>query len=323
MVFQGMAGRQLLVAMYKATHGTDFVEKIHHELEQLQGAERFIYGLVSVATAYRYTLGQDDIGIGVASNDIAWLQSLNNLSRRKLIFPHGERRFRARHRVIAQFVTDHLIEHGGLHQFVRAMLLIGATHTTVLSPLESPHARLLRTFMNHESMKRWMDVQQARTLYTEFEDALAWHHHYWLHRGALELETDNLPTAEIFLREAKALNDRDVFVDNELAYLAFKKANRSPHDGDSPGLISEAIATLNDIVLRRPDQTRHAYHIMGQQGMLWAERGISDRNEKRVFLEMLLRKAEEACAVESNDLTTSLVENLKRAILSLAITATP
>ena len=64
-------------------------------------------------------------------------------------------------------------------------------------------ARMLRTFMNYQFMYRTVDKEVARNIYGEFEAALEWSSHYWLHRGALELDIEQLGLAENFLNQAR------------------------------------------------------------------------------------------------------------------------
>ena len=97
-------------------------------------------------------------------------------------------------------------------------------------------------------MRHGVGTAQARQIHSDFEEALAWDYHYWLHRGALELENDNLDVAENFLNQAKSINGTDVYIDNELAYLSLKKANQIPAHPDSAKLVEDAIETLDDIV---------------------------------------------------------------------------
>src|SRR5690606_15373475 len=82
-VFQGIAGRQLLVAMHIATHGKDFAEKARDELHDLQSDARFMYGVICVATAHRFSLRQEDVGIACSDGGTEWLRVLDALSRRK------------------------------------------------------------------------------------------------------------------------------------------------------------------------------------------------------------------------------------------------
>lgn len=318
-VFQRLAGRQLLVAMHIATHGSDFEDRAIDELNEMLPEQQFMYGLICVTSAHRYTLRQEDIGIACSHGGTEWLQTLDALTRRKLILPHKGNSFRARHRMIAQFVYDSLVQAGKLHGVVRAIIQLAATKTTQYSSKVSVYSRMLRTFMNHNLMKRAVGLEQAREIYGDFQDALDWNYHFWLHRGALELETDNLDRAENFLNQAKSINDNDVFIDNELAYLAFKKAISHPTHEQSPDLIEEAISTLNDVVNRRPDQMALAYHIMGQQGLMWSRVGVGDREKKRELLEYLQKKVGRATDREPTDIMRQLASDIQRELLSLAV----
>lgn len=64
-IFRELAGRQLLVAMIKATSGKDLEEKAVEELVQLDSDSARIYGLVSVASSFRIGLYRDEIMVGV------------------------------------------------------------------------------------------------------------------------------------------------------------------------------------------------------------------------------------------------------------------
>ena len=63
--FAQRAGRQLLVAMWEATTGKRFEEKIQGELTELEGIQRMVYSLISVASSQRYYLAKDEILVAV------------------------------------------------------------------------------------------------------------------------------------------------------------------------------------------------------------------------------------------------------------------
>jgi hypothetical protein len=67
--FRDQAGRQLLVAMIQATSGRRFEEKAVDELVEL-GADARAYGLIAVASAYRFGLQRNEIllGLGESTN---------------------------------------------------------------------------------------------------------------------------------------------------------------------------------------------------------------------------------------------------------------
>lgn len=318
-VFQAEAGRQMLVAMYKATHGKDFKEKAVEELRELEPTQRFIYGLVCVAHAHRFFLSRDEIGIAFGDDIENWPRALDALVRRKLVLLSAGNAFKARHREIAQFVYDEMNRQGTIADVIRAILKFAGTKTNVGGNWNSRPARMLAVFSNHQLMKRTAGATAGRQIYSEFEYMLSWNFHYWLHRGALELETGNLAAAENFLRQAKALEPGDVFIDNELAYLAFCKANEAPYSMESEQMVRDAIESLNAIAVRRPDQKPYVYHVMGSQGLLWSRKAPMSPSEKRDFLGRLHRNVSEMLSDDPEGIFRALDEDLRREILSIAV----
>ena len=192
-VFRRQAGRQLLVAMHYATNGVQFEEKVEDEMNNMDVGQKFIYGVVSIASAHRFVLNQEDIGIGCGTSDLHWLRVLRGLCDRRIIVREGQGRIRARHRIIAQFAYDALVEQGTTEEIVYALLQIGAANTTHVTLRQSRHMRMLKTFVNHNFMQRVLgDIPKTRRMYGQFEDALNWNYHFWLHRGAVEVESGRL-----------------------------------------------------------------------------------------------------------------------------------
>ena len=317
-IFQKQAGRQMLVAMHIATSGRTFEEKVHDELQNMSEPRRFIYGLISVATAHRFALRREDIGLAYTDGvDMDWLRLLNELERRKLVIGQGNLTYVARHRVVAQFAYDSLVERGQLGAITYGLIRIGATKTTENTPRNAMPARLLRTFLNHNYLMR-VGVPQARTVYDTFEDALAWSYHFWLHRGALEVEQGDLGLAENFLNQASAINPSDVFVDTELAYLMMKRANESPGTITGAELVEDALYKLDRVVDRRPDQASHAYHIAVTQGLLWVH-SIQSRDQMLAFLNRLKDRAEAGVRRDGSKLMREALKDVQRAILKMAV----
>ncbi|MEX0733537.1 MAG: SIR2 family protein [Steroidobacteraceae bacterium] len=319
-VFRAEAGRQMLVAMYKATHGVDFREKAVDELRELEPTHRFLYAIVCVANAYRFNLYKDEIGIAFGDDIALWPSALDLLARRKLLLTGPDDSFKARHREIAQFIYSEVKTTGVISDVIRGLVKIAATKTGPNLSRQSRPMKLLRTFISHRLIKRDVGAEVGREIYGQFEAFLEWDHHYWLHRGALELESGNLGPAENFLLQARAIEPTDVFVDNEIAYLNLRKANQRPNDVGSDSLLRESFATLEAVVGRRPDQRAHAYHIMGREGLQWSRHAIMPIRDRQVFLEMLLQKVQEAMPDDVESMLFSLENDLRRELLSLAVT---
>jgi hypothetical protein len=318
-VFEAEAGRQMLVAMYKATHGVDFKDRAVDELRGLEMTQRFLYGLVAVAHAHRFFLTRDEIAIASGDEAEEWPRALEALVRRKIILSGAGDAYKARHREIAQFVYDELIEQGAIADVIRALIRVAGTKTSINTHRTSRPARMLTTFISHNLLKRTVGPAVGRQIYSEFEYLLDWDYHYWLHRGALELESENLALAETFLAQSKGIEPNDVFVDNELAYLKLRKANARPADTNSEMLVRDAIQTLESVVLRRPDQRAHAYHIMGSQGLIWAQQSSMVLEDKRIFLTMLRDRVRSALPADTDNMLSTLEKELQRQLLSLAV----
>lgn len=320
--FKQAANRQLLVAMYETTSGHKFAERAADELADLEGESKLAYALVSAASAYRFSLTRDEVVIACGDSSNETLNSINALVRRKLIYSvvsKGEY-LRARHRVIADMVYSHLVQTGQFERVLRGLILIGVAKVSPATDRNARASRLLRTFVNHNFIRRAVDIEVGRNIYAEFEDALSWDSHYWLHRGALELEQDELDLAENFLNQALSINSGDIFIQTEWAYLLFKKALLTPATQAAKDYVSEAISGLETVIIKRQDQSAHAYHILGQQGLNWASTDALSKQEKAEFLAEMLSRIDTAVRMHPRDAhLTGLQQRLKKAALSLAV----
>ena len=318
-IFRAEAGRQMLVAMYKATHGREFKEKVIEELGELEPPQRFLYGLVCVAHAHRFHLGRDELAIAFGDDIEQWPRALDYLTRRKLLLGGTEGGYSGRHREISQFVYSELTRLGSIADVIRGLVKIGGTKATVGTSRTSRGGKMLGTFINHALMKRTVGPTVGRQIYGEFEELLAWDYHYWLHRGALELESDNLGLAENFLHQAKGIEPNDVFVDNELAYLALRRAVNEPYSVESEQLVRDAIAGFDAIAERRPDQRARIYHVMGTQGLEWSKRARMSVAERAAFLGRLHRNVQSVLDDDTDGMLARLDVDLRREILGLAV----
>ena len=121
------------------------------------------------------------------------------------------------------------------------------------------------------------------------------------------------------MRQSKSLDPNDVFVDNELAYLNFRKANNAPTDIGSQDLVDAAMETLASVALKRPDQRAHTAHIAGSQGLRWVQNSDMTQKKKKEFLEALLRDVQHAMPDDVENMLSHLADELKRAILMMAV----
>ena len=319
--FKEQANRQLLVAMYQATSGRRFEEKVTEELFELEGESQFVYALLAVASAYRFGLSRDEIIIAVGDKSNTTLNIIGNLLNRHLIVASRDGvSCRARHRVIARILVDALQQRGLVYDVLYGLVLIGASKTAPGAQKSARPYRIIRVFNNHDLLFRMLDAEQARNLYGAFENSLNWDSHYWLQRGSLEVEEGDLNLAENFLNQAKSLAPDDPFIDNEWAYLLFRKAINKPGSMDAPDLVEEATEILTRLIGTSKAGDQYPYHVLGSQGLAWARRGIRKEGERTAYLRKVLAtvKIGSAKYSHSKDLA-QLEQDLTREILSLAI----
>ena len=318
-VFEAEAGRQMLVAMYKATSGEELKDRAVTEFTELEEMQKYLYGLVCLAHTHRFMLTKEEIGIACGDDIERWPHALDMLVRRRVIVELENESYRARHREIAQFVSIAMNQHGSVDDIVRALIRVAATKAGPHMHRRSRPIRMLVAFVNHNFMQQTVGTQQGRNIYNEFEYLLEWDHHFWLHRGALELEAGSLGLAENFLQQAKSIAPNDFFVDVELAYLLLKKAIASPQHASSHSWVDEAISTLSFIANSKPGHRAHVAHIAGSQGLIWV--GISGMSgaEKQIFLERILKLVREAIPDDHEQILPSLGNDIQRELLLMAV----
>ncbi len=319
--FRKQAGRELLVAMYQATTGLDFRTKMVQELEDLKGTSRFIYALVALTSAHRFPMTRDEVVIAVADRSNTVLNEIRTLLTRNLIVrTRDELALQARHRVIASVLFDALTLSGQLFDLIYGVIIAALSKFREGEGRASRPSRMLQTFLNHEFLGRTLGLEQTRNLYGQCETLLRDDYHYWLHRGAIEVEQGDLALAENFLSQAKGLAPADSYVLNEWAYLLFRKAIEHPASADACRYVDDALDILNGLISNRTNAGAHAYHVMASQGLAWSRRGITSKVERAEFLEQVKNNLLEGCALfpDSTDLR-QLERDVQKEILGLAV----
>ena len=309
-----------MVAMYTATHGRRFEEKVGDELQSMNSLQKSIYGTICVASAYRLYLRKEDIAIAFSEHGNTWLSELNKLESRKMILKKRYDAYSGRHRIVDQFVFDALRHTGELFSITKLLIKIGASKTTPNTPKSSQVYRLLRVFTNHNFIKNAVGPDVGREIYNEFEEYLEWSSHFWLHRGALELEENIFDRAELFLKTARGIDRVDPFIDTELAYLDLKKALKEPSKIDTSTSVKNAIDTLDQVCIKQPSYSPHACHILGSFALEWVDIAINDPLEKSRFLNEMINRVSNAKKHENEQkFLDNLTADLKRKLLQLAV----
>ncbi len=142
-LMRDQAGRQLLVAMIQATSGRRFEERAVEELGELgEGARP--YGLIAVASAYRFGLQRNEILLGLGESSNTVLNSVDTLLRRHVIRIGHDGGLWARHRVIAEVVTTALQKTGQIKELLHGLAHVAATQVMPTLSRSARSWRLLR-----------------------------------------------------------------------------------------------------------------------------------------------------------------------------------
>ncbi len=323
-LFREQSGRELLVAMIQATSGRKFADKVIEEMTELTPEAARIHGLVSVATAFRFGLTNQDILIALGDETNAALNALEMLVRRKIIRRAPDGLVFARHRIIAEVVREALQVNGQLGGIVQGLAMLAASYSQHELRRSSRPRRILRAILNHDFLQRSLGVESTRNLYGSLEQILSWDFHYWLQRGSFEVERGDLSLAENFLNQAHGLAPDDPFVETERAYLMFSQAVEHPNGSNAPQLVSDATTILEFQMTRMDRRSPHAFHVMGSQGLAWSRRGIFPKGSREKYLRELLLHVEQGIRQfpRENDLQV-LFEDLKREQMQLAVVVQP
>ena len=305
--FRHQAGRQLLVAMIQATSGRRFTDKVYDEFKELKGDSRFIYGLICVVSAQRYTIDRTELLLAFGSADNPTMNAIETLYSRHLVLratPHTG--YASRHRVIAEQLMRNaeFLQLAG--QLLRGVVFAFAN---CVDPTISKHDRRWRRlirFMNHDYLMRVMPVDDARAVYESIESILSWDYHYWLQRGSLEVEEGDLTLARNFLDQARTLTDSDRFVENEYAYLLMKTASSNPAAHDAPDQFADGLGRLEHLIEADANQGPHPYHVIGSQVLAWVRRAGLTASSRSSLLATALRHVKNGMQLypKSNDLQT-------------------
>lgn len=318
--FRDLSGRQLLVAMIKATSGKDLQEKAVDELEGLDAANAQIYGLVSLASANRIGLFREEIVFGTGDTSNANLNAVDLLIRRNLLRVGHDGAVYARHRLIAELVRDEIQRLGNARELIWGLAQIGASKVNPTMPRSARPWRILRAVTSHEFLLRSVGLEVGRNLYAGLEEILNWDYHYWLQRGSLEVESGSLTLARNFLDQAKALSPDDPFVDTERAYLWFSQACADPHTDTARVLADEARELLCGLISRYGDSDPYPFHVLGSQGLAWVRRGLTTFREKERYLHSLVAVVRPGIERHPrNEDLVQLMEAIKREHLEIAI----
>ena len=322
--FRDLADRQILVAMYKATTGEEFEEKVQDEATQLTGSLRSVYSLLCVATSQRQYLTRDEVLLALGDEAASGIDALDRLvARHMVVATPPAYRYTARHRVVADFVLTKLQEIGELKEVLIRLAFVAASKVTPGAERQGRMWRLLKRIISHDFLRRLIGVNAARELYETVENLLSFDYHYWLQRGSLEVEVGDLRLAEQFLDQARSLEANDHKVQTEYAYLLMRKGIERPADPDAERLVMRGMETLDEVILFRGKTDPYAFHVLGSQGLAWVHRAGLDAVEHRRLLDRLLNATEQGVRFHPRERDLiQLRDDIRREVLLTAVPST-
>lgn len=317
-VFTALCGRQLLVAMIEATSGERFDEKIVRECTELSGRPAVIYAIAVLATAHRYPLGRDQLLLALRDPGLDAMADVRRLAERGLLVVSGGN-YLARHRAVAERALEFYRQNGQLASPIVGLAFALASQMTVATPRYSRERQLLNRLTNHDWLRRRLAPSDARSVYVALEDVMRDDFHYWLQRGAFDVEEGDLRSARNFLEQARGLRPDDYMVQTEWSYLALKDACDHPEDPDMDDRVAEALGQLEEAIRARGDTDSYPYHVYGNQGLAWCHH-LHSSEDKRELLARLKQVVDDGARAHPRDpMIAELVERLQRAYLMTAV----
>jgi hypothetical protein len=294
LAFEQQAGRQLLVAMIEATSGSRFEEKAAAELTELKEPQRYIYGLLNLASTMRCPVTKDEILLAIGSVTGDSLAALETLVIRHLVTQIPGPKYRARHRVIADIVVTEMRK---LEQLKEAWIGLAVAMASKVDQ-STDHSdrcwRLLIRLINHKRLRDFFGPRHGRDIYVDLEQFLANDYHYWLQRGSLEVESADVRLAEQFIGQARSLAPDDHLVKTAFAYVCMRKACEYRDAPSAREWFEEGVVILEEEISERGRRDPYPVHVLGSQGLTWVRHPSISLSEKRSFLTTVLSYLKDA-----------------------------
>lgn len=318
--FKSRSHRQLLVAMLEATSGRRFEEKIELECRSLPPDLTLAYVTAVVATVNSYALPPDVLLAALSDYSSEGLAIIDRLRRQHLLLTLSDGRLTARHRVIAREAVSYYRSAGQLIDGFERLAFALASRVS-LADRTSAERRLLTRLINHMSVHAASDSRaRVREMYEQLEPLLKTDAHYWLQRGAYEVERGDASLAENFLGSARSLASNDFMIETEWAYLMLQRACDNPGDPLARTWVTDAHDILFEIISSRGATSPNTYVVLAQKTILWCSKGSLLLREKIDILQAV-RGAMKAGARwhSSNNQFSAAAADLEHAYLSLSL----
>lgn len=280
---------QLLVGMIQATSGMPFAEKIASECAQLSPESLAIYGGAALVSAEQESISQDQLlELGRASAQQNWA-NLQRLFEMKMLIPAPglPGSWTVRHRVVAREAVNYLTQKGLIADVLARTLKLFASAAANIRDRSDPNRRTFIRLLNHNYIIGLrLQITEIRAIYDSVEEILQDDFHYWLQRGAFEVEKGNPSYAMHYLKSALTTEggERDFKVLTEYAIIRLRAAGTDT----SPDSTKFGLSAVEDllVVLREHGiNTPHSMTVLAREGVAWLVAADISRTEKLRLLE--------------------------------------
>jgi hypothetical protein len=287
-----MSERDLLAALIQVVTGQPFEQRIQSEYGQLEPAEQDAYSLVCFGASRVYEasyLPEQDLlqMLTPAAQYGSSLTHISNLVESRLIV-RDELGLKVRHRAIADAVAKSLSSEK-IADLVSVMLFFYAGRAAHIKDPSHPDRRQLTHLLSHSHM---VDLKLkpglVRPIYEKVQGLLANDFHFWLQRGAYEVERGDLELADSYLESARACEggDLDFKVITEWGFMRLMKAIKYVDDRPAQAKAVKAVGELELIARREGTRSPHTFTILVRHGTEWLQnaRILGDAERQRLAL---------------------------------------
>jgi KaiC/GvpD/RAD55 family RecA-like ATPase len=287
-----LSQRDLLAALIQVVTGQPFEDRVMSEFNQLSSVAQDVYAFVcfGAARVYEMThLPEADLLQMIASAPpySALRAPIKVLVDSKLLLREAAG-LRVRHRAIADTVVRFLPK-SKVGEIVRSMLRFYAGRAANLRDQSHPDRRQMIHLLSHSHMRELnLDRSTVRSIYEDVQPLLSNDFHYWLQRGAYEVEHGDLDLADSYLESARGCEGgtRDYKVTTEWGFMRLRKAISSPTDQNVHVRAKAALQALEQVARREGRMSPHTFTIIVRQGVRWLETSalLSDAERARIAL---------------------------------------
>lgn len=327
-----MCRRDLLSALIEVVTGQQFEDRVVTEYGELGPHEKSVYTAICLAEYIHETAAipeEDFLQISGPVNEYANFRVAVEtlIEDRKLVLRH-EGGVIARHRAIADAVVSGLGP-GVVAEYLGRMLRMYAARASHTRDQSNPDRRIMVHLLSHAGMRRLgLRKEEVREIYGSVQATLQGDFHYWLQRGAFEVEHDDpLGLAGTYLNAARSLpgGSQDRLVATEWGFMCLRRAVRSPHDRALASQASAALEELFAVTRVAGASSPHTFAVAIQHGTEWltSSRCLSEADVLRVAgkLADLMQVGDRVC--RDNHEVSRTIQLSRPAIASILTNVSP